>query len=369
MKKWIALALSMAMMLSLAACGGSEESSSEAAPASSSEAASSEAADEGGESEAAPAGEATPVTASGYPDDDITIIVPFDAGGGNDIVARVIAKVAMEGGYFNGQNIIVENQPGGGGAIGQAYVANSAEPDGYTMLAYTASVISNTLLKDVPFTVDDLKVVRCVNSDPAVMIARPDAPFNTIEEMLEYSKTTPLIINDSGFGTSSHIRTLDWTGKVEAQLGEAIQYQSIHSDSGSTQIAELMGGHADVTCLTAGECADAILEGQVKAIGIMTEERFSGLPDVPTFKELGFEGWIDGADRAIAVPADTPDDVTEYLINEFDRLCSSEEFISQMETSNLTPANDPPEKYQEFIDGKVELITSLQDYLLAGADV
>lgn len=70
-----------------------------------------------------------------------------------DIVARVIAKVAMEGGYFNGANIIVENQPGGGGAIGQGYVAKTAEADGYTLLAYTASVITNTLLKDVPFTV------------------------------------------------------------------------------------------------------------------------------------------------------------------------------------------------------------------------
>lgn len=92
----------------------------------------------------------------------------------------------------------MENQPGGGGAIGQGYVAKTAEADGYTLLAYTASVITNTLLKDVPFTVDDLKVIVCMNSDPAVMIARPDAPFDDVEGLLEYAKSNTLLVNDSG---------------------------------------------------------------------------------------------------------------------------------------------------------------------------
>lgn len=343
MKKFFALILALAMMASLAACGGQTEQTGDSGSS-------------GGET----SGELS------FPEKDITIVVPFDAGGGNDIVARVIAKVAMEGGYFNGANIIVENQPGGGGAIGQGYVAKTAEADGYTLLAYTASVITNTLLKDVPFTVDDLKVIVCCNSDPAVMIARPDAPFDDVEGLLEYAKNNTLLVNDSGFATSSHIRTLDWTSKLEEITGETINYDCIHVDSGSVQISELMGGHADVTCLTAGECADAILAGNVKAIGIMTEERFEGLPDVPTFKEMGYDGFLDGADRAIACSSNVPDDVYNYLVDEFTRLCSSQEFIDAMEAANLTPACDSAEQYQEFIDGKAELITSLQDYLMAG---
>ena len=132
------------------------------------------------------------------------------------------------------------------------------------------------------------------------------------------------------------------------------------------QIPELMGGHADVTCLTIGECADAILDGSVKAIAIMTNERYEGLPDVPTFKELGYEGFIDGADRAIAVSAGVPDDVYNYLVAEFDRLCGSEEFIKAMKDANLTPANKTPEEYQQFIDMKTELVTSFKDFLLSG---
>ena len=305
-------------------------------------------------------------TSLDFPKKDITLIVPFDAGGGNDIYGRIIAKVAMENGYFNGTNIIVENQPGGGGAIGQAYVANTAEPDGYTLLTFTASGVTNPILKDVPFKCEDFKTIICANADPAVLVARADAPFDDIAGLLEYAKDHKLLINDSGFGTSSHLRTLDWTKKLSEQSGVTINYDSIHCDSGSVQISELMGGHADVTCLTVGECADAILEGNIKGIAILDNNRNDSLPDVPTFKEAGYENFIDGADRAISCSSKVPDDVYNYLVEEFTKLCSSQEFIDAMKAANLAPACKSAEEYQQFIDNKTALVTSLKDYLLAG---
>ena len=349
MKKFLALVLSLLMVLALAACGDSGADTSTPA-------------DSGDSTDASE----TQETTLDFPTDDITLVVPFDAGGGNDIYGRIIAKVAMEKGLFNGVNIIVENQPGGGGAIGQAYVANTAPADGYTLLTFTASGISNPILKDVPFTVEDFRPIICANSDPAVLIARADAPFDDIEGLLEYAKTNSLIINDSGFGTSSHVRTLDWTSKLEEATGVTINYDCIHVDSGSVQISELMGGHADLTCLTVGECADAILEGNVKGIAIMANDRYEGLPDVPTFAELGYEGFIDGADRAIACSSKVPDDVYNYLVEQFTELCSSEEFITAMKEVNLNPACQSAEEYQNFMDMKTELFLSLKDYLLAG---
>lgn len=349
MKKFLALLLSLSMVLSLAACGGNDEP-----PAEEKEPTTNEKTEQSGEAELA------------YPEKDITIVVPYDAGGGNDIYGRIVAKVAMENGYFNGANIIVENQPGGGGAIGQAYVANTAPADGYTLLTFTASGVTNPILKDVPFTVDDFSIIVCANADPAVLVARADAPFDNLEELIEYAKTNKLIINDSGFGTSSHLRTLDWTTKLEAATGVKINYESIHVDSGSVQISGLMGGHADLTCLTVGECTDAILEGNIKGIAIMDNNRFEGLPDVPTFKELGYEGFIDGADRALACSSDVPEDIYNYLVEEFTALCSSEEFITAMKEANLNPACKSAEEYQQFITFKTELVTSFKDYLLAG---
>lgn len=346
MKKTLAILLSVLMIVSLVACSSdpatepTQDTSANSTP--------------------------TETTQLNYPVQDITIIVPFDAGGGNDIVARIIAKVAMENKYFNGANIIVENQPGGGGAIGQAYVAKTAAPDGYTLLTYTASVITNPILKDVPFSVDDFKIINCCNQDPVVLIARPDAPYDDVAGLIEYAKTNKLLINDSGFGTSSHIRTLDWTSNLQKNYGATINYESIHVDSGNMQITELMGGHADLGCLTAGECAEAILSGNVKAIGIMTNERIEALPDVATFKEQGYDNFIDGADRAIACRADVPDDIYNYLVSEFNKLCGSQEFITAMKEANLAPANQAPEEYQKFIDYKTGLVTGLKDYLLKG---
>lgn len=311
---------------------------------------------------------ATAATENGFPNKDITIIVPFDAGGGNDIVGRLIAKVAMEKGLFDGRNIIVENMPGGGGAIGQAYVAKTAPADGYTLLTFTASGVTNPILKNVPFVCEDFKTVMCVNADPAVLIASNNVPFTDVAGLVEYAKDHTLIINDSGFGTSSHIRTLDWTKKLSEQSGVEIKYECVHCNSGSIQISDLMGGHADLTCLTAGECADAILEGNIKGIAIMTNERFSGLPDVPTFAELGYENFIDGADRAISVAAGVPDEEYNYLVEQFQILCSSEEFISAMVNANLTPACRSAAEYQKFIDMKTELVTGLKDYLLKGEE-
>lgn len=352
-RRSFSLILVIAMMaVMLAACGNSAApAATTAAPADA--------------TQSAAAGDTT-AAALNFPTKDITLVVPFDAGGGNDIYGRIIAKVAMEGGYFNGVNIIVENQPGGGGAIGQAYVANTAPADGYTLLTFTASGVTNPILKDVPFKCEDFKTIICANADPAILIARADAPFDDVAGLLEYAKSNKLLINDSGFGTSSHLRTLDWTKKLSEQSGVNIDYASIHCDSGSVQISELMGGHADVTCLTAGECADAILEGNVKGIAIMTNERFEGLPDVPTFKELGYENFIDGADRAISCSAKVPDDVYNYLVDEFTKLCSSQEFIDAMNAANLVPACKSAAEYQQFIDNKTELVTSLKDYLLAG---
>lgn len=300
-----------------------------------------------------------------FPKNDIRIIVPYDAGGGNDIYARVMAKVAMENGYFDGANIVVENMPGGGGVIAQNYIVNTAKPDGYTLLGLAASAITNPILKDVSFTMNDFKVLICSNTDPIVMIARPDAPFDDVEGLLEYAKDNTIIINDTGFGTSSHIRVLQWTSELEKSSGRKIEYSSVHEDSGAIQISELMGGHVDIATLSVGEVADAVLSGNVKAIGLMDKVRSETIPDVPTFAEQGYD-LVDSSSRAVAVNSKVPDEVYAYLEKEFTALCSSDEFKKAMAEANLTPCCISAQEYQEFIDRKTELVTGLKDYLLSG---
>lgn len=356
MKKKMSMLLCVLMLLTLAACG------SKPAPSAPADTGSSAPAD------SAPADANTTQNELSYPEKDITIVVPYDAGGGNDILARILASVAMEKGYFKGANVVVENQPGGGGAIGQTYVAQTAPADGYTLLTFTGSTITNPILKDVTFTVDDFNIIVGCNPDPAVLVARNDAPYDTLEDFIEYAQANEILITDSGFGTNSHIRGLGMNTVLTDNYNKPLKLKAIHTDSSNMQLTQLMGGHADVSIMTAGECADAVSEGSVKALGVLANDRSGSLPDVPTFLEIGYEGIVDGADRCIACSANVPDDIYQYLVEEFGKLCASDDFIKAMEDANMTPASKTPEEMNEYISSMTEKVTKLKDYLLAGVD-
>ena len=121
----------------------------------------------------------------------------------------------------------------------------------------------------------------------------------------------------------------------------------------------------DIATLSVGEVADAVLSGNVKAIGLMDKVRSETIPDVPTFAEQGYD-LVDSSSRAVAVNSKVPDEVYAYLEKEFTALCSSDEFKKAMAEANLTPCCISAQEYQEFIDKKTELVTGLKDYLLSG---
>ena len=120
-----------------------------------------------------------------FPTKDITMVVPYDAGGGVDLTTRLMTDAI--GKSFNGHSVIVQNVSGGGGAVGQTTVKNSA-PDGYTLLAYTSSVVNNPQLKEVDFVLEDFKPLACVCFDPEVILVPANSPYNTC---LLYTSPSP----------------------------------------------------------------------------------------------------------------------------------------------------------------------------------
>jgi tripartite-type tricarboxylate transporter receptor subunit TctC len=126
---------------------------------------------------------------------DIDLVVPFAPGGAVDVTSRLIAEAAK--GYLGGVEIKVSNQAGGGGIVGQAYVA-AAEPDGYTLLAMTSSVVTNPLLKDVPFAIEDFTPVAAYNLDPEVIAVPASSRFGTIKDFVAASREAPLNMTIAG---------------------------------------------------------------------------------------------------------------------------------------------------------------------------
>lgn len=352
-KRMAVLGLCVTMMVSMTACMGSTSGTAgSAAPGAENAAKTKEAGDK--------------ETAQAYPEKDITIIVPFDAGGTNDIMARLIAKVANEGGYFNGKNIIVENQPGGGGAIGQAYVANTAEPDGYTLMMFSSSTVSNTVLKEVPFTVDDFTCLVVPQLEEKLLVVNPDAPYDDLDGLVEYARNHRVLFCDDGFGSSNHINALNIMAELQKQVDFDLDWESIHLDSGNMKAAEVMGGHADIAMLTTGEAAELVNSGDLKGIAVVQDERTGYLPELSTYGEQGYKNMTCLALTAVACHSSVDEPIKEYLKNELYAVCSSEEFVKAMTEANFNAYAGDAEYAQSVVDGLTEVYTTWADFIKAG---
>lgn len=296
-----------------------------------------------------------------YPKDNIKIIVPYDAGGANDILARVLASVAGKN-YFNGHSLIVENMGGGGAVIGQSYVANTAPADGYTLLLYTTATVNNTFLKDdIGYTYEDFKPIIGCNTDAQVLAVAADSPYSNLDEFFAAAKETPLLCSTSGFGSGTHNLPMYMESLMD------VHFEYVHESSGALQLTDLLGGHCDFALFTVSEVMSAYENNQIKILGVMSAERDAYLPEVPTFKEQGYEGWIDGSNRAVGCRADVPDDIYNYLIEEFTKIVSSQEYIDAMNDVGMNPLLQTTEEYQDYIDYKVAMMSELAPIIKQGA--
>lgn len=295
---------------------------------------------------------ATAAFAADFPTKDITIVVPYDAGGGVDITTRLMVDAI---GNAFGKSLIVQNVSGGGGAVGQTTVANSAA-DGYTLLAYTNSVVNNPQLKEVAFTLDDFRAVTCICFDPEVILVPADSPYNTFEELLAAAQDNVINVSTSGAMTAHHL------DGVKIQMATGANFAYIHCDSAPTQKQELIGGHTDAAIFPLGEIIDAIEEGTVKALAIALSERSEKLPDVPTYAECGVD-LVDGAFRGFAVPAGVPDDVFAALTAVFEEVGQSEALQESMEKAGIPYMYMGAEAFQEYANNASAALAEVVEFI------
>lgn len=276
-----------------------------------------------------------------FPKKNIKIIVPYDAGGGVDITTRLFADAAGKD-FFNGKTLVVENMGGGGAVIGHTYVANS-DPDGYTLLAYTSAVVNNPALKDVTYTHNSFRTLGMVCFDPEILVVPPTKEYKTYEEFVEYAKNNTVKLATPGHSTSHHIAAI----KLAKEMG--LNFEYLHNDSASIQKQQLMGGHCDAAMMAVGEVVGDIDDGTIVALAMGGAERLDSIPDVPTFLECGID-LVDGAFRGFACPANVPDDVYNYLVEQFDEIITSQKFIDSMNEANIPYAYRSAADFQAYAD-------------------
>jgi tripartite-type tricarboxylate transporter receptor subunit TctC len=293
---------------------------------------------------------------SGFPTKNIKIIVPFAAGGGTDTMARILSSAAGKE-YFDGHSLTVENMGGGGAVIGQTFVAKTAKPDGYTVMLYTSSCINNSLLKNVTYSYEDFKPIIGCNPDSEIIAVPMESPYNNLKEFIEAAKTQTMKVATPGHSSGHHIRAMN----LANQMG--LKFEYIHNDSAAMQLAQLMGNHCDASFMTVSEVSSIILDGKSKGLGVMASVRDETLPDIETFTEQGYSGWIDGANRGISCHKDVPDDIYNYLVDQFAKIAASDEYLSAMRKAGMVPGAQTPKEYQEYVDFTVKAIISLKPML------
>ncbi|MEZ8018521.1 tripartite tricarboxylate transporter substrate binding protein [Vibrio splendidus] len=285
--------------------------------------------------------------AADYPSKNIRLVVPFGAGGGTDAVGRTLANSAKD---ILGQNISIMNRTGGAGAVGMSFGAQQ-RADGYTLTVVTREIASLPQMGLMRHTADDFRLIRLVNLDPAVVLVAADSPYNTINDLIKEAKENPGSVKFASTAAPNFYL-------MSLEKDQDIKLNAIPYNGASEAIPAVLGHHTDVTMVTPGEAIAQLRSGQLKALGVMSEERIQYIPDVPTLKEQGIDV-VTGTWRGIGAPKDTPDAVIEKLGAAFDEAMASEEFKSFMAKGAMTIHNLDDKAFTAFVAEDTKSLTEL----------
>ena len=264
--------------------------------------------------------------ANDYPTRPIRLIVPYAAGGPTDVLGRLIASQL---GRDLKQTVVVENKPGAQGAIGAEAAARS-EPDGYTLLVTSASmvVLNPFLYKKLPYDpVRDFRILSLVTDLPVVMEVHPSVPAKTVAEFVAYAKKHPGKLNFGSAGTGG---TIHLAGEMFRQFAGVDMVHVPYKGSGPA-LTDLISGNIQVMFDTLSTALPPVRAGLLRALGVSSAQRSSDLPDVPTIAESGYPDYQVGVWFGLASPAKVPDEIARQITASMDRALEDESFRASLE--------------------------------------
>lgn len=254
-----------------------------------------------------------------FPSREVRLIVPWNAGGSNDIAARVLAPILAE----NGMRIIVDNVPGGTGTIGMGRVAN-AEPDGYTLGMGTSSTLSMIAQNKTQLRNDQFASIARVSTDPLMLLVATNGPKDVGAFMEELKKRPGKVtIGTPGTYNINHIFA------TMTARAAGVDYVNVPYPGGAKVITDLAGGQIDAAVLKPSESIGQIKAGQVRPIAVFADTRLDVFPDVPTMKEKGFDVFPYGPVVQMAyivAPAKVSPQVRKALIAAFEKAIQDPRF-------------------------------------------
>ena len=283
------------------------------------------------------------VRAQSYPVRPVRLVVPVSAGGTNDVTARMIAQKLTEAW---GQQVYVDNVPGGGEVIGAGQVARS-EPNGYTALFATGAFTLNpSLHSKLPYdTLKDFAPVTLVASGPHALTVHPSLPAKTVPELVALLKANPGKYSFASSGANTQPRLVGELFKLKF----GVDMVQVPFNGGGPAITSTIGGHTPVAFTSLGNSAPAIKAGQLRALALTSAKRLAEFSEVPTMAEEGAPELVTGSLQGVVLPTGTPQPVIEQWHGAVAKIVALPEIRDKLIGFGLEPVGNTPAEFEAWI--------------------
>lgn len=282
-----------------------------------------------------------------YPSKNINLVVPFSAGGGTDAVARKLGSLLEK---ELGTTIVIVNKTGGAGALGMTYGATQKK-DGYTLTMITREIVSLPLMKLSPINYNNFELVSLINMDPAIVLVDKSSKYQNFQELIEDAKKNPEKVKFASTANPNFYA-------LAIEKGASVKFNHIPYNGAGEVIPALLGKHADFSLMGPGEAIGQLKAGQLRALGVMDEQRIASLQNIPTLKEQGYN-IVSGTWRGIAVPKGTDKKIIEKLEQSIKKVVDSKEFKDFMMKSNYGIKYLDSKEFKTFIEKDSEAISKV----------
>ena len=281
-----------------------------------------------------------------YPERPISMIVAAAPGGGTDVMARTLVPFFEK--YLGGASITVINKPGAGTEIGATALAK-AKPDGYTIgMTNTPHMIAIPIERKAAFhMLESFEPMANLVTDPAAFNVRAESPFKTLDDLVAYARENPraVTVGTSGIGGDDHLAML----MFEKVAG--IELTHVPFPSGAPNRAAMLGGHIAVGAFNISEAIEFVKEGKVRCLGTMAEKRWEMAPDIPTFKEQGYDVVMD-AGRGMAAPKGIPQERLDKLLSALSKAVADPELQAKAKKMKIPMDYMSGDEYTAFLGKK-----------------
>ena len=285
--------------------------------------------------------------AQDYPSRPITLVVPYAAGGGNDVMARIVGEKMSR---TLGQQVVIENRPGAGGSTATRQVAKAA-PDGYTLvIGGTGTLAVNpTLYQNVGYDPRrDFAPVGLIGTSALIVLVNPALPVKSVRDLIDLAKKQPGKLNYASAGVGSGIHL----GTVLFEMMAGVKLTHVPYRGTGPALTDLIGGHVSIYFSSLPSAVGIVANGQVRALGVTGSKRSDAFPTVPTVAESALPDYEAVLHYGIVAPAGTPAPIVAKLNAALREAVSAADTKERMARDGTEPLPSTPQEYAADIDAE-----------------